>query len=336
MTAKEQKFVNACRATNLSDENRAQWEQYCHLPTAEAKTKYAEAVIDKWDAICRAVFKEWEKKVGLDKPTDPKLYTVIPRGQPHPLYDTGAQIYKGTQRICDDDLARQAKEQPPDGGNRKGVGKVKVNLVFHDMAEALHEVCKVMTEGAKKHEPKGWLRVPNGIYEYTEALNRHINAESRGELRDREWDLLHSAHAACCALIRAQLIINELKENGGVLPEGVVKKPMSEQVRKNIAEMMVVDDHQLKFKIGPGDPTAWKPITITGKLREYKSDPVTVEEFRFKKSVAKRLMKEGGEKQMVKAKKAVKAAPAKKAVVAKKAMAAAPMMAAAKGGCKRK
>jgi hypothetical protein len=125
----------------------------------------------------------------------------------------GNEIHKAMQKMCDDDLkARDVMAQHcSEGGNRKGIGKVKMNLVFHDMAEALYEVCKVMTEGAKKHEPKGWVKVPNGIYEYTEDLHRHINAEARGELRDKEWDLLHAAHAACCALIRCQLVINELK-----------------------------------------------------------------------------------------------------------------------------
>lgn len=167
----------------------------------------------------------------------------------------GEQIHKSMQRICDDDLAKQAKEQPPDGGNRKGVGKVKMNLVMHDMAEALYEVARVMTFGAVKHEPKGWIKVPNGIYEYTEALHRHLNAESRGELRDKEWDLLHAAHAACCALIRTQLILNNLKVPEGCLQEGRLPPGTTITIKRPIGGSAEQAAPLSDFTPIPGDTT---------------------------------------------------------------------------------
>lgn len=102
----------------------------------------------------------------------------------------------------------------PFGKNIKGVGKTKMNLLLVDMSDAVNEVCEVMTHGAEKHEPCGWRRVPNGVYEYTEALHRHLNAEARGEVKDKEFDKHHAAHAACCAMIRLQLIIEAEKKGG--------------------------------------------------------------------------------------------------------------------------
>ena len=95
--------------------------------------------------------------------------------------------------------------------NTKGVGKVNMNLVLVDMAEAVHEVCEVMTHGAQYHEPKGWKKIPDGVYEYTNAVNRHLSAEARGEVIDKQFGKHHAAHAACSALIRLQLIIDAEK-----------------------------------------------------------------------------------------------------------------------------
>lgn len=99
--------------------------------------------------------------------------------------------------------------------NVKGVGKVNMNLLLVDMAEAVREVCEVMTHGAVKHEPTGWKKVPNGVFEYTNSLHRHLNQEACGEVRDPEWDKHHAAHAACSALIRLQLIIDAEKKEAG-------------------------------------------------------------------------------------------------------------------------
>jgi hypothetical protein len=101
------------------------------------------------------------------------------------------------------------------GKNVKGVGKVDMNLLLVDMSEAVYEVCEVMTHGAMKHEPCGWKKVDNGIGAYTNALNRHLNAEARGEVIDKEFNKHHAAHAACSALIRLQLIIDSEKKGKG-------------------------------------------------------------------------------------------------------------------------
>ena len=95
--------------------------------------------------------------------------------------------------------------------NVMGEGKVDMNLLLVDMAEAVYEVCEVMTHGAVKHEPTGWKKVADGVSAYTNALHRHLNAEARGETIDPEFGKHHAAHAAASALIRLQLIIDAEK-----------------------------------------------------------------------------------------------------------------------------
>jgi hypothetical protein len=88
-------------------------------------------------------------------------------------------------------------------------GKVRVGLVLGAFANALTEVCKVGTFGAKKYTDNGWLEVPNGIERYTDAMLRHWLAEQTGEWLDQESELLHAAHLAWNALARLELILRE-------------------------------------------------------------------------------------------------------------------------------
>lgn len=74
---------------------------------------------------------------------------------------------------------------------------------------AIDDMAKVMTFGAKKYEPNSWQRVENGLERYRAALLRHTFAMQRGEVLDPESGLPHSAHAMCCAAF-----INELEEKG--------------------------------------------------------------------------------------------------------------------------
>lgn len=67
------------------------------------------------------------------------------------------------------------------------------------------EVAKVMTFGAKKYGAENWRKLENLSDRYTSALMRHTNAMRRGELRDDESGLLHSAHAICCLMFIGQI-----------------------------------------------------------------------------------------------------------------------------------
>lgn len=91
-------------------------------------------------------------------------------------------------------------------GAKLDAGKPRLGLVLGAFANALVEVGKVGTYGANKYTDNGWLDVPNGKARYTDALLRHILAET-DESHDPDTNLHHAAHAAWNALARLELIL---------------------------------------------------------------------------------------------------------------------------------
>lgn len=71
-------------------------------------------------------------------------------------------------------------------------------------ADALHEVAKVLTFGAKKYAPDNWKKVPDLQRRYYDALQRHLFAYQKGETLDPESGLHHLAHAGCCLFFMLQ------------------------------------------------------------------------------------------------------------------------------------
>jgi hypothetical protein len=65
--------------------------------------------------------------------------------------------------------------------------------------DALEEVAKVLSFGAKKYAPHNWEKGFNWSRLLSAAL-RHCFAAARGEWLDAESGLPHVAHAACCLL----------------------------------------------------------------------------------------------------------------------------------------
>jgi hypothetical protein len=82
-----------------------------------------------------------------------------------------------------------------EAGAKLDHGKNRLGLVLGDFARALEEVGKVGTFGAIKYSPSGWVKVPDGINRYHDALYRHLMAYSRDDLRDADSGLLHLSHA---------------------------------------------------------------------------------------------------------------------------------------------
>lgn len=100
-------------------------------------------------------------------------------------------------------------------GAKEKEGKIRAGLVLGDFRLALIEVVKVGTMGAAKYSDHGWLGVPNGINEYTEAMMRHWLKESY-EHHDPESGLFHEAHVAWNALARLELLLREQRDwHGG-------------------------------------------------------------------------------------------------------------------------
>lgn len=82
-------------------------------------------------------------------------------------------------------------------GRKDDSSKLQMNLLPWD---ALEEVAKVLTVGAKKYAPDNWRIVPDAVERYESALVRHLAAYKKGEDLDPEDGLSHLAHLACNAL----------------------------------------------------------------------------------------------------------------------------------------
>lgn len=81
-------------------------------------------------------------------------------------------------------------------GRKNDTGKTRLELLPVD---ALDEVGKVLTLGAKKYGDRNWERGINYGRVFG-ALTRHAWAWWRGEARDPETGLSHMAHCAANAL----------------------------------------------------------------------------------------------------------------------------------------
>jgi hypothetical protein len=98
-----------------------------------------------------------------------------------------------------------------ESGAKLDAGKIRVGLFFKDFPRALLEVAKVVTYGANKYTPSGWVDVPNGDERYEDALGRHL-LEGNITKYDEESELLHLAHRAWNALSTLELYLREQEE----------------------------------------------------------------------------------------------------------------------------
>jgi hypothetical protein len=74
--------------------------------------------------------------------------------------------------------------------------------------EALDEIVKVLTYGARKYGRENWHKLENLEKRYFAACLRHLSAYGRGERLDQETGKHHLAHAGCCVLF---ILWKELK-----------------------------------------------------------------------------------------------------------------------------
>jgi hypothetical protein len=84
--------------------------------------------------------------------------------------------------------------------------KPKFSLLKPD---ALLEMVKVLTYGAKKYSPDNWKLLENSQQRYFDAANRHMWAWFGGEKKDRESGYHHLAHAMSSLLFIMQMDIEE-------------------------------------------------------------------------------------------------------------------------------
>ena len=97
------------------------------------------------------------------------------------------------------------------GGLKYDTDKPRMDLLPF---EALEEVAKVLTFGAKKYADNSWQKVENAERRYLAAMLRHLAASEKGEIYDAESGLTHAAHMATNALFILWFEIQKGKENG--------------------------------------------------------------------------------------------------------------------------
>lgn len=109
-------------------------------------------------------------------------------------------------------------ETDPDGkkqhepGAKLDLGKPAVYQgAINYFPRAIEAIAKVSTAGARKYTWKGWETVSNGYNRYSDALGRHLLAESCGEEIDPSTGFYHAAHAAWNALARLELLLQGKK-----------------------------------------------------------------------------------------------------------------------------
>jgi hypothetical protein len=78
--------------------------------------------------------------------------------------------------------------------------------------DAVDEVVKRFTHGAKKYDPDNWKQVPDAVNRYKAALMRHFSAYCQGEKYDPDAEgLSHIGAVAWNALV---LVWFELHKEG--------------------------------------------------------------------------------------------------------------------------
>lgn len=87
-------------------------------------------------------------------------------------------------------------------------GKLRLAEMMQDFRESLSAVCRVWEFGADKYEKSNWKYVDNAVDRYTNAMLRHLIAESDQQL-DPESSLRHAAHVAWNALARLHFLLQE-------------------------------------------------------------------------------------------------------------------------------
>ena len=86
-------------------------------------------------------------------------------------------------------------------GKKFDEGKLRYDLL---PVEALREVVKVLTFGAKKYGDNNW-KITKPESRYTAAAMRHGEAYRGGEVHDPESGIHHLAHRICCDLFLLQI-----------------------------------------------------------------------------------------------------------------------------------
>ena len=95
-------------------------------------------------------------------------------------------------------------------GAKLDSGKIQVGLMFKGFPRALLKVAEVVTYGANKYSPLGFLDVSDAVDRYDDAKGRHL-LMGYIEKNDPESNLTHMAHEAWNALAKLEIYLRQLE-----------------------------------------------------------------------------------------------------------------------------
>lgn len=133
-------------------------------------------------------------------------------------------------------------------GTKYDQNKPRVGEMFLDFSKALEYTAKVWEFGAKKYGKGNWKYVVNARNRYTNALLRHLAAESTCEW-DNETHLMHAAHVAWNALARLHFILESTRpvdfsieeDNNEKAVEKIQKAALPLEEGKDILDSLVTE-----------------------------------------------------------------------------------------------
>jgi Domain of unknown function (DUF5664) len=121
--------------------------------------------------------------------------------------ETTAKSPKGLITILETDPNGKPLNSP---GAKADSGKLRPWLVLSAFSNALEEVSKVGTAGAKKYTDNGWVTVPDAENRYMDAFGRHLLKLGSGEVYDTGEGGIGTKHIA--QMIWNLLAVLELQE----------------------------------------------------------------------------------------------------------------------------
>lgn len=96
-----------------------------------------------------------------------------------------------------------------DNGKKFDNEKPRIGEVILNFPLAIEQIGIAGTYGANKYSMDNFVKVPDAVNRYTNALFRHLIAEAKGETLDPETGLMHSIHATWNAVARLEMILRE-------------------------------------------------------------------------------------------------------------------------------
>jgi hypothetical protein len=106
--------------------------------------------------------------------------------------------------------AKFAKKKSTSGGIKFDDEKPDYSLV---PPNALEDIVKVLTIGAKKYDRHNWKKLDNLHDRYFAAAQRHLWALQKNEIHDPETGIHHAAHAMCCIMFLLEFYYVQNEQN---------------------------------------------------------------------------------------------------------------------------